>query len=561
MIRRRYSSWFLPLLAILAWPCAVSAAEGPLAGYLHPKAFDARIAAMGKSPRAKVQSLGKTRAGLDLWMITVGEARPDRPAVLLLGSPVGPHLVGDELALRMAERLAAAEDESTRAALEQVVFYVIPRPSPEAAARCFERPTAQIDRNSFESNDDRDREINEDGADDLNGDGWITTMRVKTPEGEFRPHPHDPRVMIQGDPVKNEPGGYALYVEGRDDDGDDRLNEDGRGGVSINHNFPHNYKPYDPRAGLHPASEPETRLIIDFALDHPEIALVYSFSPSGNLFHPWKPNGQAEKNRIKTTILSADAGYHEFLAKRYQEIHGGQDAPSPEAVRGALSEWAYFHYGRWSLAARGWWIPKLTDDELKQAGLDKLPDTKAGREDLQALQWFAAQKIDGFVPWAKIKHPDFPGREVEVGGFKPLYRLNPPADRLNRLAGLHLKHLTETLELFPVLAFDAPRCEAKSLGGGVVRVKATLLNTGYLPTMSAMGKLTRQVPPLQIALALPEDAKLLQGTPRRQIDPLTGQGGSQEQTWLVRLMKPAGELEVQAWSPVVGRITTKLKVR
>jgi len=35
----------------------------------------------------------------------------------------------------------------------------------------------------------------------------------------------------------------------------------------------------------------------------------------------------------------------------------------------------------------------------------------------------------------------FPDRKVEVGGFVPFLRLNPPADQLDPLAEKHLKFL------------------------------------------------------------------------------------------------------------------------
>ena len=41
-----------------------------------------------------------------------------------------------------------------------------------------------------------------------------------------------------------------------------------------------------------------------------------------------------------------------YNAEQYRKLHGGKDAPGSPKGEGSFSEWAYFHYGRWSLAAR-----------------------------------------------------------------------------------------------------------------------------------------------------------------------------------------------------------------
>jgi hypothetical protein len=43
------------------------------------------------------------------------------------------------------------------------------------------------------TDDDRDGKINEDGFDDLDGNGEITWMRIESPIGEYRTHPDDRR--------------------------------------------------------------------------------------------------------------------------------------------------------------------------------------------------------------------------------------------------------------------------------------------------------------------------------------------------------------------------------
>jgi hypothetical protein len=88
----------------------------------------------------------------------------------------------------------------------------------------------------------------------------------------------------------------------------------------------------------------------------------------------------------------------------------------------------------------------------------------------------------------------------------------------------------------------------------VFRITASVANHGYLPTMPEMGRITGQAYPLQIQLDLPQpDTHWIQGSPRAQLNRLSGNGGKAEQTWIVRLPndKPAGG-KIKVWAPAVG---------
>ena len=61
--------------------------------------------------------------------------------------------------------------------------------------------------------DDLDDLIDEDGPEDLNKDNFITQMRVKDPEGQWIPHPTDPRLMRRAEAKKGEKGIYKISSE------------------------------------------------------------------------------------------------------------------------------------------------------------------------------------------------------------------------------------------------------------------------------------------------------------------------------------------------------------
>ncbi len=541
------------LLAFLSPVCAQ-----PIQDYANYEAASTRMRQLAESPIVRLSSLAKTASGRDVWLLTVGNGQMhEKPAILILGHVHSSHPVGGELAERLVGLIAeGANEEPFKTLLQKYTLYVIPRPSPDNLRGFFSKPYRQLAGNARPTDDDRDGTQGEDPSEDLDADGVITQMRVADPTGPYRLHPDDPRLLIKADRQKGEQGRWALYSEGRDNDGDGRFNEDSGDGVAFNKNFPFQYPFFQDGAGPHQVSEPETQAVADFAFDHPNIAAVFCFTLEDNLFHPWKTDRKAQQQRIKTTLHTDDAPYLNRLAQIYKKLHGGKNAPRSPEGRGSFSEWAYFHYGRWSLAARAWWVPAVpAENKDRQASGDK-----RASEERNALRWLEQRKIAGFSEWTKIEHPDFPGQTVEVGGFHPFVRLNPPADQLQPLAQKHAQFVAELAKMLPQVKLTKPRVQP--LGGGVYEISVTVINDGALPTMSKMGEITRQAYPLQLAIELPKEVTLVKDSPRTTIKPLAGSGGHSRHSWLVRgPQKQQLTVSVSVSAPAVGsdRLNLTLK--
>jgi hypothetical protein len=551
---------------VCCWPRFSNAAEqGAIAGYSDYNEFARQVTALAKPGWCDVSSLGTTLGGRKIFLISItagpAAAAADKPAILIVGNVHAPQLMGCELAVRIARRLIehAGKDAAVKELLDRFSFYIIPRPSPDASEAFFQRPLREREGNLRDTRDARDPG-EKDPAADLNGDGLITMMRVADDTGRWMAHPDDPRILIPANHDKAEHGQYDLYVEGRHDD--DAPPREGWGdGVAFNHNFPFRYPYFKPGAGPNAVSEIETRAVADFAFDHPNIAIVFSFSPEDNLMHSWHPGG--DSGRAKTSLQQDDAAEFEHVAEKYRANHGGSDAPDSPAGEGSFSEWAYSQYGRWSFAARGWWIPKVEPppaDPKKPDEKRKPPSGETrGAEQVNALNWLAREKIDGFVPWTPIQHPDFPGRKVEVGGFKPFVLLNPPAKELEPLAEKHADFVLELARLMPRLKIQEARAEP--LGGGIQRITVTVANTGYLATSSAMGQLSGEVFPLLLRLDAPKGSQYLKGTPRTELERIRG-GDKVRWTWLIRPPegKP-GQATVRVSAPAVGFATVTLDLK
>jgi len=550
--RFAYASTFLVCLVTgFLTPTRAVSEEPLLPGYTNYEELRQTLDDLAEEGLVKVESLAKTTRGRSVDVVRIGTGDLDqKPALLIVGGLQPSHLQGSELALRLIRKLAepGEQAEAVKKVLEKITIYVIPRPTPDACEAFFRKPFQERDTNDRPFDDDHDGQVDEDGPDDLDNNGYMTQMRVEDPEGTWMPHPDDPRVLIEADPQKNERGRYKLYTEGRDNDQDEVFNEDPPGGVAFSRNFTFRYPSFGKTAGPNAVSEPETRAVADFAFGRPNIAGVLSFTPEENLFHPWKANANAEGQRIKTTVQGADVPYLQFLSDGFKKLEWTGEAPEVAAGPGSFQEWAYFHYGRWSLASRGWWVPQVKE-EPKEG--QKSSGEKRGSESLNALRYLAQQKLDGFVDWHPFEHPDFPGKKVEIGGFKPFVLLNPPERELDAIADKHLKFVLKWADLWPQLKLDVTKNEP--LGGGLTRLTVVVRNDGYLPTMPKMGQINSEPSPLQLEVKLPADTQLVTGAPRSKLPVLAGQGGHEERIFLVRGPRnQALTVTLRAGSPAVG---------
>ncbi|MGB9836519.1 MAG: M14 family metallopeptidase [Candidatus Saccharicenans sp.] len=243
--------------------------------------------------------LGKSAGQAEIDGIEIAAERQklkpeDRPAVLITANLEGWHLPGTEAALKIAQTIIDAYAKDSRRAefLKTHTIYVFPLLNPDAAAAYFSKPKFERDFNARPVDEDNDGLVDEDGPEDLNGDGYITLMRIKSPEGKWIVDPKNPKLMRLADFRKGEKGEYLVYTEGLDNDGDGQFNEDGPGGVCLNRNFAHDFEYFEKKAGLYPASEPEAEALLRFMFDRQNIALVINFSTENNLLN-MQQTGQA----------------------------------------------------------------------------------------------------------------------------------------------------------------------------------------------------------------------------------------------------------------------------
>jgi hypothetical protein len=525
------------------------------------------------------QSIGKRR----VWLIEAGRGtrqdRKTRPAMLVIAGIEGNDLIGCSVAVSWIESLVGkyGHDAEVTRLLKTTTIYVIPRLNPDAAERFFARPQLETPLNDRPFDDDHDGIVDEDGPEDIDGDGLITWMRIEDPEGEYILDPKDNRLLLKADHLKGEVGAWRYLTEGVDSDRDERWNEDGPGGVNFNRNFPYDHEFFAADSGIHQVSEAETRALADFVIEHPNIGIVLTYGAADNLSKTPEGAAPAGRRRPMTAIDEDDVGYYRAMGDIYRKSLGLDKELEGASVPGSFSDWMYYHRGRLSLAARAWnptlavelsaAAEKKEEEEPgkeeeeedsnsesekgnKRADKGEKDEDKRNEKERKELKWFDEHAPEAFIKWRPIEHPDFPNQRVEVGGYRPYILTNPPEEMIDGITAKHADFLTTAMRRLPRIGIR--KVETKHLGRSVYEITIQVENTGFLPTMPAHGRTTREVHPTRLVIEL-DDKFFLSGTRITNPPAIRGSSGMVEQRYTVRA-SDLKKIDFEVVSMLAGRI-------
>jgi hypothetical protein len=511
----------------------------------------------------KVHELGRSQQGREIWGVTLSKAaRPEeQPALLIVAGVDGPDLASSEVALGFIKEVLdhGQAADSVTSLLQQTTFYIIPRLHPDAGQHFFVEPAQEQFANFRPRDNDRDGRVDEDGCEDLNQDGLITQMRVRDPEGEFIIDDQDPQLLRRADRSKGEIGCYRLFQEGFDNDHDGLWNEDGPGGVAPDQNFSFAWQESVVSSGDYPFSEPETRSLADFCFSHANIAAVLTLTNHDNLLNAWPASPAAwqwpQEGEVKPMqeMPPQDAAVLRYVSDQYKKISGRDQAPENGPAAGDLAQWAYYHFGRWSLATRAWWpaLVKVPQDSSKKQ--DSGNRKESGKDSLamqrRVLHWLQKHQPDGWAPWQLYQHPDFPNQQVEIGGFKPFMIENPPADSLGVIIKKMNPFILRLASWLPRTVLQ--QSTATCLHKGVYRLETVLVNQGYFPTTTTVGSRMNVCRKLKVELSSESELIIASGNKIQLLETLPGSGGAKRISWIIS-GKPDQRMTIKAGSPMSG---------
>ncbi|HUU18742.1 MAG TPA: M14 family metallopeptidase [Sedimentisphaerales bacterium] len=579
-----FRSGIKPLVFLFAFLSllTMTAKVAPAAEYHNNKSLAKLLASLAEQnpDLMRVAGIARSIAKRKVWLVEVGKGaeqdRKTRPAMLVVAGIEGNDLVGSSIAVSwimyLLERYET--DAEITKLLQTTTFYVVPRLNPDAAEHFFNEPKCETSRNDKPVDDDHDGLMDEDGPEDLNGDGLITSMRIEDPEGEYILDPNDDRLLMKADPLKSEVGAWRYLAEGIDNDHDELWSEDGPGGVNFNRNFPYNFEFFASDAGVHQVSETETRALADFVIDHPNIGIILTYGAADNLLKTPKSAPPPDRRKPMTGIDEDDAGYYKAMGELYRKALGLDKELEDTSCPGTFSDWMYFHRGRLSLAARPWSpalaaeLSKTSEKKEKDAESerkksnermdkdDKDDADKRNEKERQELKWFDEHAPQAFVKWQPIEHPDFPNQRVEVGGYSPFALTNPPAQMLEQITAKNADFLTTVAQRLPRIGIR--KIETRHLGQSVYEVKIQVENTGFLPTSISQGQTTREVYPTRLIIEL-DDKSFLSGTRITNIPLIRGSGGMEEVRYIIRA-SDRKKINFEVISVLAGQVTGTIEL-
>ncbi|MGE3966221.1 MAG: M14 family metallopeptidase [Planctomycetota bacterium] len=442
--------------------------------------------------RTRLEAIGTSEEGRSLWVLVVTGAGAasdrERPAMWVDGNVHGNEVQAAETCLYLAWYLLENSNRvpAITELLNRVSFYILPMVNPDGRAYWFRAPNTDSSSRSGKrpTDNDGDGVCDEDGYDDLDGDGEILQMRKRDPLGRWRASPEDARLLVRAKP--DERGEWTLLgSEGIDNDGDGRVNEDGPGGYDMNRNWPSLWMPNYVQfgAGEYPFSFPETRAVGDFILDHPNIAAVQSFHNAGGMilrgpgaesFGEYPPADVRVYDELGKTGESLLPFYrYMVLWKDLYTVYGG------------FVTWTYEGLGIFSLTNELW-----TEKRRAARTQDLSPKERLDFNDL------LRSGVD-YRDWRPATHPVY--GEIEIGGWRKAAGRTPPSflieEELHRNALFCIYHAGQ----MPELAFE--EVTVTPLPTGQHQIDVTITNRRPIPSISAMARSNR--------IGLPDRLELL----------------------------------------------------
>jgi murein tripeptide amidase MpaA len=468
---------------------------------------------------AVLESIGKSHEGRDIWVLTLTnrETGPaaEKPAFWVAGNVHATELSASTAALYLIDRLLRryGSDADVTRLLDTRALYVCPRINPDGAEWAMEVPPRPI-RSSTRAypfpHDPHPGLVEQD----VDGDGRLLMMRIADPNGAWKPHPVERRLMVRRDPVETGGSYYRILPEGRipDFDGTQIPIAPARHGLDLNRNYPAGWRQEHEQvgAGPFPTSEPEIRAVVEFVASHRNITGGIDFHTfSGVLLRPYGDKADRDMPPEDLWIYQAiGAKGTELTGYPAISIHEEFRYHPNQVITGGF-DWLYTHLGAYMWAVEIW-SPQREAGITDYKYIDWFRDHPV-EDDLKLLAWSDKDlEGQGYIDWYGFDHPDL--GKVELGGWNSFHAFrNPPPQFLEREVARFPDWVVWHALISPKL--EVLKAKAHPLGSDLWRIELTVHNTGWLPTYlsktAQAHKITRGV---LAEIALPAGCALIAGT-------------------------------------------------
>jgi hypothetical protein len=541
--------------------------------------------------------------GEEITVIEIGKNNLSSPGIFVGANFEGNIPLATEGALFLAKMILDSAKYSS-----DLRWYILPLPNPDASKNYFSGLKYDRSVNDFPINNDMDESVDEDGSEDLNGDGKITIMRVKDLTGTHRISSVDPRIMVPADTKTGEKGEYILYNEGIDNDQDGEYNEDAIGGINVGISFPHLFPKLKKEAGIWPGQTSEVYQLMKFITDRPCIMMTVTFGSSNFCLTPPKGGRKGGANLESITIperyanmfgvdpaktykmeevielmktrfpsgteitpamvasylglgavvnpLEEDLKFYTRFSEEYKTYlknkRFNMEILEPAADKdGSFELWAYYHLGLPSFSMNLFTVPKIKESKTKEKS--ESPKESLNEREKALLAYSETEfNGNGFVPWKKYDHPTL--KEVEIGGFVPYLETTPKAERIDSLLSIQIPWILQLSKKLPVIAFADQI--VTDLGAGVYKLEIYFENKGALSYPIAMGERNKQ--PAPVVIILNGEIEILEGLKRTPLGTL-GSNQVKKMSWLIKTDQKQ-DITVNIESTAFGSSTKQIKI-
>lgn len=420
---------------------------------------------------ARTMVIGNTGEGRNMMVMEITNERTgpgtSKPAVWLDANIHAGEITGRLYLSYFIERLLAeyGKNPDVTRLVDSRAFYILPVFDADGGERELTRHPAWPGHDPVQH---RGR--------DLDGDGYITQMRVKDTarEGGFRFYQEGPDALpLSADtPFMNRRQRDELTGE--------------REAADFNRNWSAEWLPEEPGAGPYPFSRPELRAVADLLMTtHRNVFFVYSIHSGGGesegrsylvrplMDHPYEEMHHEDNDFYVRagaiwSYLSAgniiENNYYSFLFNTSEEDEKGNQKGYGPTMAGFMSDFVYSHAGLHCV------LP-----EISGSGVDY---DKDGYVTIPELERWAREDMKNkyFSPWVSYDHPIL--GKVEIGGSRGI----PPAvgDRAKFDCESQYDWLLYVADLSPLLRIKD--LTATPTPDGKFKIAAIVRNEGCLST-------------------------------------------------------------------------------
>lgn len=448
----------------------------------------------------RLTSMERTGEGRDIWLLEVTDTGTgsfdDKPGYCITANVHAGEVTGSMVVMALLDYLFSNLDNAeVRFILKNFTLYFIPRISPDGSE--YYLTTAGMCR-SLDQMFPYENLLPGLHEEDVDGDGKICMMRVKSPCGAWKASEIDERCMVRRRPDDVEGTFYNIYREGYiyNDKGERVKPEDCRDviispvlnkyGADFNRCFPIAWKPEAKQkgAGQYPLQNIETRNMAEFMRTHLNLVSLITFHTMGGVYiYPpasvhSKDAPAEDMNRYKkiAAMASETTG---FPAINICDGYIGTGMSS--TINGSLSDYALLGLGIMSMECECWDIDARVGSPLSfppkpVEKTDVFSETRA----LNVCKWLDRNTGGvGYRRWEKFDHPQL--GEVELGGldFKFVIQ-NPPTKFLFEEVEKHVRFMLKAIKTLPRIIFE--NASAEKIDETTYKVTARITNVGFLPT-------------------------------------------------------------------------------